>query len=102
MSGSDVLATDGDPLAAVLAHALSPSSSALKRLVTSRPVLLFVSAQMYSVGVPASDQLHLRSHPSSGNVAEMVATAASTTISNVVGMTDTEADLSVQIAARKA
>ncbi|KAF8260132.1 hypothetical protein EI94DRAFT_1749458 [Lactarius quietus] len=55
--------------------------SALKRLVTSRPALLGVSTQMHGVG--------------------MVATAASATVSNVVGMIGTEAGLSVQSAAMK-
>ena len=59
---------------------------------------------MHSVGAPASDsQLHLLlSHYSLDSVAEMVVTGASVTASNVVGMIDTEAGLSVQTATMKA
>ncbi|KAI0271243.1 hypothetical protein BGY98DRAFT_1189635 [Russula aff. rugulosa BPL654] len=87
----DALATDSDTRSASSARAVvapSPSSypPALKHLVTSRPALFRVSAQI---------------HHSSGSVAEMVVTAVSTTVSNVVGMADTEAGLSVQTAAMK-
>jgi hypothetical protein len=77
-----------------------PLISALKRLVTSRPILLGVSsAQMRGVGVSASDsQSHLHGHHS---VAEMSATAASATVLNVVRVISTEAGLSVQIAEMK-
>ncbi|KAH9049815.1 hypothetical protein EDB83DRAFT_2543167 [Lactarius deliciosus] len=74
--------------------------SALKRLVTSRPALLGVSAQMQGVGVPTNDTLPHSSH-SLDSVAGMVATAASATMSNVVGMIGAEAGLSVQSAAMK-
>ncbi|KAH8990427.1 hypothetical protein EDB86DRAFT_3244911 [Lactarius hatsudake] len=74
--------------------------SALKRLVTSRPALLGVSAQMQGVGVPTNDTLPHSSH-SLDSAAGMVATAASATMSNVVGMIGTEAGLSVQSAAMK-
>ena len=51
--------------------------SALKRLVTSRPVLLGVSAHMHGVGVYAGDsQSHLHSHHSLDSVAEMAVMAA--------------------------
>jgi hypothetical protein len=57
---------------------------------------------MHGVGVPASDsQSHLHSHHSLDSAAEMVATAASVTVSNLVGMVGTEAGLSVQTAAMK-
>ncbi|KAF8495998.1 hypothetical protein F5888DRAFT_516838 [Russula emetica] len=57
---------------------------------------------MHGVAVPVSDsQSHLHSHHSLDSVAEMVATAASATVSNVVGMIGTEAGLSVQTAAMK-
>ena len=63
---------------------LHPPHIRPKCLVTSRPILLGVSAQMYSVGVPASDsQSHLHSHHSLDSIAEMVVTAASATVSNV-------------------
>jgi hypothetical protein len=75
--------------------------SSLKRLVTSRPALLGISTQMQGVGVPVNDTLpHSGSH-SLDSVAGMVATAASATVSNVVGMMGTEAGLSVQSAAMK-
>ena len=74
--------------------------SSLKRLVTSRPALLGVSTQMQGVGVPVNDLPHSSSH-SLDSVAGMVATAASATVSNVVGMMGTEAGLSVQGAAMK-
>ncbi len=98
----DALATDSDTSSASSARVFSLLISALKRLVTSRPVLLGVSAQMHGVGVPASDsQSHLHSPHSLDSVAEMVATAASATVSNVVGMIGTEAGLSVQTATMK-
>jgi hypothetical protein len=98
----DALATDGDTSSASSARVFTLLISALKRLVTSRPILLGVSAQMHGVGVPAGDsQSHLHSHHSLDSVAEMVATAASATMSNVVGMIGTEAGLSVQTATMK-
>jgi hypothetical protein len=98
----DALATDGDTSSASSARVFTLLISALKRLVTSRPVLLGVSAQMHGVGVPVSDsQSHLHSHHSLDSVAEMVATAASATVSNVVGMIGTEAGLSVETAAMR-
>lgn len=78
------MATDSDTSSASSVRVFTLLISALKCLVTSRPILLGVSAQMYSVGVPASDsQSHLHSHHSLDSVAEMVATAASATVSNV-------------------
>jgi hypothetical protein len=98
----DALATDGDTSSASSARVFTLLISALKRLVTSRPVLLGVSAQMHGVGVSASDsQSHIHSHHSLDSVAEMVATAASATVSNVVGMIGTEAGLSVETATMK-
>jgi protein MON2 len=98
----DALANDGDASNASCPRVFTLLISALKRLVTSRPSLLGISAQMHGVGVPASDSLtHLHSHHSLDTVAEMVATAASATVSNVVGMIGTEAGLSVQTAAMK-
>lgn len=98
----DALATDGDTGNASGARVFTLLISALKRLVTSRPVMLGVSAQMHGVGVPASDsQSHIHSPHSLDSVAEMVATAASATVSNVVGMIGTEAGLSVETAAMK-
>ena len=98
----DAFAADSDTSSASSARVFSLLISALKRLVTSRPVLLGVSAQMHGVGVHASDsQSHLHSPHSLDSVAEMVATAASATVSNIVGMIGTEAGLSVQTATMK-
>ena len=68
-------------------------------MVTSRPVMLGVSVQAHGVGVPASDsQSRFHSHHNLDSVTEMVvATAASATVSNVVGMIGTEAGLSVEL-----
>ncbi len=57
---------------------------------------------MYGVRVPASDsQPRLHSPHSLDTVAETMVTAASATVSNVVGMIGTEAGLRVQTAAMK-
>ncbi|KAI0300723.1 hypothetical protein B0F90DRAFT_1722805 [Multifurca ochricompacta] len=99
----DAFAVDSDAGgAAASALVFTLLISALKRLVTSRPSLLGVSAQMQGVGVPASDSLpHIHHGHSLDSVAGMVATAASATVSNVVGMIGSEAGLSVQGAAMK-
>lgn len=97
----DASVVDGDTSGGCGARVFTLLISALQRLVTSRPSLLGVSAQMQGVGVPASDTLpHLHSH-SLDSVAGMMATAASATVSNVVGMMGAEAGLSVQTAAMK-
>jgi len=59
-----------------------------QRLITSRTSLLGVSAQMQGVGVPASDSMPYSHSHTLDSIAEMVATAASTSVSNVVGMID--------------
>jgi hypothetical protein len=98
----DALATDGDTSSASSTRVFTFVISALKRLVISHPTLFGVSAQMHGVGVPASDsQSHLHSHHSLDSVAEMVTTAVSATVSNVVGMIGTEVGLSMQNAAMK-
>jgi hypothetical protein len=84
---------------APLARASSPPmiTSTFRLLVTSRPTLLGVSAQMHGVSVPASDpQSHLHSHHSSDGIAEIATMAASGT-----GMIGTGAALSVKTAAIK-
>ena len=97
----DALAVGGDTSSASGTRIFTILISALKRLVTSRPSLLGVSAQMQGVGIHPSDSLpHGHGH-SLDSVAGMVATAASATVSNVVGMIGTEAGLSVQSAAMK-
>ncbi|TFY51708.1 hypothetical protein EVG20_g10873, partial [Dentipellis fragilis] len=72
--------------------------TALKRLLTEKPAVLGVSQQMFGLGVhghgpdsPASSVYGL----DVGGVAGMVATAASATVSNVVGMMGSEAGLSL-------
>jgi len=96
----DASAIDGDTSSASGARVFTLFISTLQRLVTSRPSLLGVSAQMQGVGVPPSDSLSYSHSHSLDSVAGMVATA-SATVSNVVGMIGTEAGLSVQTAAMK-
>ncbi len=73
----------------------------LQRLITSHPSLLSVSAQMQGIGVPTSNSLLYSHSHSLDSIAEMVVTAASVTMSNVMGMVGTEAGLSVQSAVMK-
>ena len=56
---------------------------------------------MPGVGVPVSDSISHRHGHHMGGIAEMVVTAASAIVSNLVGMTGTELGLSVQIAPMK-
>ena len=97
----DAVVTDSDTGAASGARVFTLFISTLQRLVTSRPSLLGVSVQMQGVGVPPSDSLSYSHSHSLDSVAEMVATAASATVSNVVGMIGTEAGLSLQSATMK-
>lgn len=69
--------------------------SILKRLITEKPALLGVSTQMFGVGVSS----HAEPGPSAASggygfdvssVAGLVASAASVTMTNVVGMMNTE------------
>ncbi|KAG6333293.1 hypothetical protein ID866_5795 [Astraeus odoratus] len=82
--------------------------TALKRLVTEKPALLGVCTLMSGVGVPS----HSADGPSGsgstsaygldvGGVAGMVATAASATMSGVVGMIGSGTGLSIQTAGMK-
>ncbi|KAG8951066.1 hypothetical protein FRC00_007450, partial [Tulasnella sp. 408] len=77
--------------------------SALKRLATERPSLLGVSAQMSGVGV----QTHTVESPSGGaaayglEVAGRVASVATATVSNVVGISGHESGLSVGASSMK-
>ncbi|EGO23125.1 hypothetical protein SERLADRAFT_439867 [Serpula lacrymans var. lacrymans S7.9] len=86
--------------------------SALKRLLTEKPALLGVSSQMFGVGVSAhavGEGLSASGSGSSssgygldvGGMAGMVATAASATVSGVVGMMGSGGGLSVQGSAMK-
>jgi len=97
----DDLATDGDAGSTSGARVFTPFVATLQRLVTSRPSLLGVSSQMQAVGVPTSDSIPYSHSHSLDSVAVVVATAASVTVSNVVGMMGTEAGLSMQNAAMK-
>jgi hypothetical protein len=78
--------------------------SALKRLVTEKPAVLGVGSQIFGLGVQSS---HQGDPPTShygldvGGVAGMVATAASATVSGVVGMMQNEVGLSLQASAMK-
>jgi len=74
----------------------------LQPLGTSCPSLLGISAQIQGVRVPASDSMPYSHSHSLGSVAEMVATAAGATDSNIVGMIGTKAGLSVKNAAMEA
>ncbi|KAG7085465.1 hypothetical protein E1B28_003026 [Marasmius oreades] len=79
---------------------------ALTRLITEKPSLLGVGSQMFGVGVPQDATGNISPSNSSygldvGGVAGMVATAASATVSNVVGMISSGAGLSLQGSAMK-
>jgi hypothetical protein len=77
---------------ALPSHARSASSYPPSRAWSPHVLPCSASPHRCTVGVPGSDsRSHLRSHHSSGSVAETVAMVASTTVSNVVGMTYTEA-----------
>lgn len=78
----------------------------LKRLVTEKPALLGIGSQMFGIGVLS--QIGESGNPSSssygldvGGVAGMVATAASATVSGVVGMMGSGGGLSLQGSAMK-
>ncbi|KAG2050060.1 hypothetical protein BDR06DRAFT_960556 [Suillus hirtellus] len=78
---------------------------ALKRLVTEKPALLGVSAQMMGVGISHTGDSAAPSGSNYGldvgGVAGMVATAASATVSGVVGIIGSGIGLSVQNSAMK-
>lgn len=78
---------------------------ALKRLVTEKPALLGVSAQMMGIGVShagdSATPLGSNYGLDVGGVAGMVATAASATVSGVVGIIGSGIGLSVQNSAMK-
>ncbi|KAG1761394.1 hypothetical protein EDD22DRAFT_847776 [Suillus occidentalis] len=78
---------------------------ALKRLVTEKPALLGVSAQMMGVGISHAGDSATPSGSNYGldvgGVAGMVATAASATVSGVVGIIGSGIGLSVQNSAMK-
>ncbi|KAL0948488.1 hypothetical protein HGRIS_011055 [Hohenbuehelia grisea] len=74
--------------------------TALKRLVTEKPALLGIASQMFGVGVDASGSAPNSMLDVTG-MAGMMATAASATMSNVVGMMGNSGGLSVQSAAMK-
>lgn len=78
--------------------------TALKRLITEKPALLGVGSQMFGVGVPSHVGENVSSSSSTfdvGAVAGMVATAASATVSGVVGMMGSGGGLSLQGSAMK-
>ena len=78
------MVTDGDASSASGARVFTIFVATLQRLVTSRPSLHGVSAQMQGVGVPASDSMPYSHGHSLDDIAEMVASAASVTVSDVV------------------
>ena len=80
--------------------------AALNRLVTEKPALLGSNSQVSGVGVFAQFPEGGSGSSSAygldvGGVAGMVASAASATVSNVVGMMGSEAGLSAQNSAMK-
>ncbi|KAF9267021.1 hypothetical protein L218DRAFT_955496 [Marasmius fiardii PR-910] len=80
--------------------------TALTRLITEKPSLLGVGSQMIGVGVSHDATGNVSPSSSSygldvGGVAGMVATAASATVSNVVGMMSAGAGLSLQSSTMK-
>jgi len=82
--GAFELATDGDTDIASGACVFTLFVAILHRLDTSRPSLLDVSAQMQGVGLPMSGSMLCSHSHSFDSVAEMVATAVSAIVSNVV------------------
>jgi len=80
------------PLARLSSHPLSLPLA----LVTSCPSSLGISAQIQSVGVPASDSMPYSHGHSLDSVMEMAVTAAGTTVLDVVGVIGTVASPSVQ------
>ncbi|KAJ7659408.1 guanine nucleotide exchange factor in Golgi transport N-terminal-domain-containing protein [Mycena rosella] len=75
--------------------------TALKRLVTEKPALLGVSTQMFGVGVQPDGASSSGYGLDVGGMAGIVATAASATVSGVVGMMGTSGGLSLQGSAMK-
>ncbi|EMD41098.1 hypothetical protein CERSUDRAFT_111675 [Gelatoporia subvermispora B] len=75
--------------------------AALKRLVTEKPAMLGVCAQMAGVGVYAGSGSEGAYGLDVGGVAGMVASAASATVSGMASMMTSESGLSVQTSAMK-
>lgn len=75
--------------------------SALKRLVTEKPALLGVGSQMGGVGVSSGGLDYPTSVLDVGGMAGRVATAASATVSGVVGMMGSAGGLNLQGSAMK-
>jgi hypothetical protein len=72
--------------------------TALKRLVTEKPALLGVGSQMFGIGVHSEGSGY---GLDVGGMAGIVATAASATVSGVVGMMGSSGGLSLQGSAMK-
>ena len=82
------LATDGNTGTPSGACVFTLFVAILHRLVTSHPPLLDVSTQMQGVGLPTNNSmLYLHGH-SLDSVTEMVATAVSAIVSDVIRMID--------------
>lgn len=75
--------------------------TALKRLVTEKPALLGIGSQMFGLGVASGVDGGPAGYGLDSGVVGMVATAASATMSGVVGMMGPEAGLSTQGSAMK-
>ena len=97
----DALATDGNNGSTPGARVFKFLVATSQRLVTSRPSLLGVSAQMQGLGVSASTSISYSRRHSLDSVVAMVATATRATVSDAIGMIGTESGLIVQSAAMK-
>lgn len=76
--------------------------TALKRLVTEKPALLGVGSQMFGVGIQSESTTSLSGYGLDvGGMAGRVATAASATVSGVVGMMGSSGGLSLHGSAMK-
>jgi hypothetical protein len=72
-------------------HVFTSLITALKRLVTEKPALLGVGQQMQGLGVQGDGQSNYKLE----NVAGMVASAASTTVTGALGIQSNIAGLSL-------
>jgi hypothetical protein len=92
----DALATHGNNGSTPGARVFKLLVATSRGLVTSRPSLLGVSAQIRGVGVSASTSISYYRRQNLDSIAAMVAT-----VSNAIGMIGTESGLIVQSAAMK-
>ena len=91
----DALATNSDNGSTSGARVFKLLVATSQGLVTSRPSLLGVSAQILGVGVSTSHSMSYSRGHSLDRVATMVVTATEVTVSNAIEMIGTEAGLSI-------